>query len=261
MSLDPIRIAISGAAGKMGSRLIALALEQPEHFRVVAALESAASPLLGKDCAAGVRVSAVLTSLADVLIDFSAPAATRALLDVCRQKKINMVIGTTGLTAADHALIDAAAADIAILQAANTSLGVNVLLRMVAVMARQLGESYDIEIVEAHHNQKKDAPSGTALALAESIAKATSRSLEKHLVHSRHGTDVPRIRGTIGMHALRMGDVVGEHTVYFAAPGERVEVKHIASTRDTFVRGALQAARFIANQKPGRYSMAHVLGM
>jgi 4-hydroxy-tetrahydrodipicolinate reductase len=261
MSANPIRVAISGAGGKMGTRLIALVLEQPEYFRLAAALESAASPLLGRDCGAGVRVSAALTAPADVLIDFSAPAATRLLLDICRQKKINMVIGTTGLTSADHALIDAAAKDIAILQAANTSLGVNVLLRTVADMARQLGSAYDIEIVEAHHNQKKDAPSGTALALADSIAKATGRSLDKHLVHGRHGTEAPRIAGTIGMHALRLGDVVGEHTVYFAAAGERVEVKHIASTRDTFVRGALQAARFISGKTPGRYSMADVLGM
>ncbi len=259
MSLDPIRIAISGAGGRMGTRLVALALEQPEHFHLVAALESAASPLLGRDCGAGVRISAELTTPADVLIDFSAPAGIRLLLETCRKKKVNMVIGTTGLTAADHALIDAAAAHIGILQAANTSLGVNVLLRMVADMARQLGESYDIEIVEAHHNQKKDAPSGTALALAESIAKATGRSLDKHLVHGRHGPDALRVPGTIGMHALRMGDVVGEHTVYFATPGERVEIKHIASTRDTFVRGALQAARFISGKNPGRYSMADVL--
>ena len=261
MSVNPTAVAISGAGGKMGSRLIALTLEQPQYFQLAAALESAASPLLGQDCGAGVCISAELTTPADVLIDFSAPAATRVLLDICRRKKINMVIGTTGLTTADHALIDAAAEDIAILQAANTSLGVNVLLRMVADMARQLGESYDIEIVEAHHNQKKDAPSGTALALAGSIAKATGRSLDKHLVHGRHGTEALRTPGTIGMHALRMGDVVGEHTVYFAAPGERVEVKHIASTRDTFVRGALQAARFISGKNPGRYSMADVLGM
>lgn len=261
MNVKPIRVAISGAGGKMGARLISLALEQPETFRLVAALESASSPRLGCDCGAGVCISSNLSTPADVLIDFSAPAGTRLLLDICRKNKINMVIGTTGLTNADHALIDVVAGDIAVLQAANTSLGVNVLLRLVGDMARQLGQAYDIEIVEAHHNQKKDAPSGTALALADSIAKATGRSLDKHLVHGRHGPEALRIPGTIGMHALRMGDVVGEHTVYFAAAGERVEVKHIASTRDTFARGALQAAKFISEKKPGRYSMADVLGV
>ena len=141
------------------------------------------------------------------------------------------------------------------------SLGINVLLAVAAQVARQLGEAYDIEIVEAHHNQKKDAPSGTALALAEAICKATGRDIQDDLVHGRQGHDAKRVPGTIGMHALRMGDVVGEHTVYYATAGERLELKHIATTRDTFARGALRAAQFLAQAKAGRYSMADVLGL
>ena len=257
MIKKPITLAICGALGRMGTRIADIAVQMPETFTIIAAIDR----LPSKDSAIPSGIVSDLPAEVDVLIDFSAPAATRTMIASCVKHKIAMVIGTTGLTPADHALIDEAAKVIPILQATNTSLGVNVLLAIVAQTARQLGASYDIEIVEAHHNQKKDAPSGTALALADSIAKATGRSLDKHLVHGRHGTEAPRIAGTIGMHALRLGDVVGEHTVYFAAAGERVEVKHIASTRDTFVRGALQAARFISGKTPGRYSMADVLGM
>jgi 4-hydroxy-tetrahydrodipicolinate reductase len=175
-----------------------------------------------------------------------------------------MVIGTTGLTPADQQTIDHAAVSIPILQATNTSLGVNVLLAIAAQIARQLGPDYDIEIVEAHHNQKKDAPSGTALSLADAICKATGRDAHRTpspLVHGREGPDALRKKGTIGMHALRMGDVVGEHTVYYSAAGERIEVKHIATNRDTFAKGALRAAAFVAAAKAGRYSMRDVLGL
>jgi 4-hydroxy-tetrahydrodipicolinate reductase len=135
------------------------------------------------------------------------------------------------------------------------------LLAVAAQVARQLGDAYDIEILEAHHNQKKDAPSGTALSLAESICKSTGRSLDNDLVHGREGIDTLRKKGTIGMHAVRMGDVVGEHTIYYAAPGERIEIRHVASNRDTFVRGALRAALFLSRQRPGRYTMSDVLGL
>ncbi len=177
------------------------------------------------------------------------------------ERKIALLIGTTGLTSADQELIDQAAQTIPILQATNTSLGVNVLLAIAAQVARQLGDAYDIEIVEAHHNQKKDAPSGTALSLAESLCKSTGRSLDKELVHGREGPDTLRKKGTIGMHAVRMGDVVGEHTIYYATPGERIEIRHVATNRDTFARGALRAALFLARQRPGRYTMNDVLGL
>jgi len=264
----PILLGIAGAAGRMGRRLIALAAEQPDVFALATAIDAPNSPDLGKDAGtlagiapAGVAITATLAGNPAVMIDFSVPAASRALLRQCVERKIPLLLGTTGLTADDQTLVDQAAQSIPILQATNTSLGVNLLLGIAAQIARQLGPAYDIEIVEAHHNQKKDAPSGTALSLAESICKATGRNLETDLVHGRHGHDAKRVPGTVGMHALRMGDVVGEHTIYYATGGERIELKHQATTRDTFVRGALRAAQYLAQAKPGRHTMADVLGL
>lgn len=273
---SPIPLIVTGAAGRMGKRIIALATEEPARFKLAGALDRADCPQLGQDAGkvAGTSdLGVILTSNLPsptatppgagrpVVIDFSAPAATRALINECQQRQIAMIIGTTGLTPDDQKLIDHAARTIPILQATNTSLGVNVLLKLVADAARQLGPDYDIEIVEAHHNLKKDAPSGTALSLAESICRATGRSLDKDLVHGREGKESLRTKATIGMHAVRMGDVVGEHTVYFASTGERIEIKHTATSRDIFVRGALRAAAWLSSQKPGRYTMANVLGL
>jgi 4-hydroxy-tetrahydrodipicolinate reductase len=265
--MPTISLAIAGAAGRMGRRLIALAAEQPNLFQLTAALDAPNSPAIGQDAGTlagvapnGVAIAPTLTGTPQVVIDFSAPAATRALLPVCIERNIPIVIGTTGLTPADHDQITKAAASIPVLQATNTSLGVTVLLAVAAQVARQLGEAYDIEIVEAHHNQKKDAPSGTALSLAESICKATNRDPQKDLVHGRRGED-PRRPNTIGMHAVRMGDVVGEHTIYYATPGERISIKHVATNRDTFARGALRAAAFLAGKPAGRYTMNDVLGV
>jgi 4-hydroxy-tetrahydrodipicolinate reductase len=270
--MPTISLAIAGAAGRMGRRLIALAAEQHDLLAVVAAIDAPNSPLLGKDAGAlagtaplGIAITATLAGKPDVLIDFSAAPATRLLIAECVQRKIAMVIGTTGLTAADQETINRAAHSIPVLQATNTSLGVNVLLAIAAQVARQLGDAYDIEIVEAHHNQKKDAPSGTALSLAESICKSTGRSLDSDLVYGRgsqaRDKDETRSKGAIGMHAVRMGDVVGEHTIYYATPGERIEIRHVATSRDTFAQGALRAAAFLARQKPGRYTMNDVLGL
>jgi 4-hydroxy-tetrahydrodipicolinate reductase len=273
--MSTISLAIAGAAGRMGRRLIALASEEPHFFTIAAATDAPNSPFLGKDAGVlagaaplGIAVTATLAGSPDVLIDFSAAPATRLLIDQCVQRKIAMIIGTTGLTAADQETINQAAHAIPILQATNTSLGVNVLLAITAQVARQLGDDYDIEIVEAHHNQKKDAPSGTALSLAESICKSTGRSMDSDLVYGRGGKvggardqDETRKKGTIGMHAVRMGDVVGEHAIYYATPGERIEIRHVATSRDTFARGALRAAAFLARQKPGRYTMNDVLGL
>ena len=264
-----IPLAICGAAGRMGRRLIALALEeQPRRFALVAAADAAASPFIGRDAGqlagggdAGVMIAATITGKPRVAIDFSVPAATRALIPFAVENNIALIVGTTGLTADDHALIDSAARTIPIMQATNTSLGVNLLFQVAAQIAQKLGPDYDIEIVEAHHNQKKDAPSGTALSLAESIVAATGRSMEQDIVYGRHGGEAKRVPGSIGMHAVRMADVVGEHTIYYATAGERIELKHVASTRDTFVRGALRAAEWIATQEPGRYSMKDVLGL
>jgi 4-hydroxy-tetrahydrodipicolinate reductase len=266
--MSAISLAITGAAGRMGRRLLALACEQPDIFKVVGALD-AAPAFANQDAGAlagiaplGVLISPTLPNQdVDVLIDFSAPAATRAFIPQCIERDIALLIGTTGLVPSDHTLIDEAAKSIPILQAANTSLGVNLLLAISAQIAQRLGPDYDIEIVEAHHNQKKDAPSGTALALADSICKATSRDVHKDLVHGRVGHDAKRVKGTIGMHAIRMGDVVGDHTIFYAAQGERVELRHVASTRDTFAKGALRAAQFLSDQNAGRYTMADVLGL
>lgn len=258
-------IGINGAAGRMGRRLIALAHEDPQ-LQVTAALEHEASALLQQDAGliAGVGplsvpITAALTDKPAVLIDFSVPAATRTALALCREQRVALVIGTTGLTTEDHGQIDEAAKTIPVLQAPNMSLGVNLLFALAAQVAKKLGDDYDIEITEAHHRFKKDAPSGTAIGLAESICGATGKSYEDDVVHGRHGGETTRKRGTIGMHALRMGDVVGDHTATFATLGERIELRHVASTRDVFAHGALRAAKWLAGKPAGRYSMRDVL--
>ena len=258
-------LAITGAAGRMGARLVALA--DQAGYEVVGAIERPDHSAQGRDAgevagigANGVRISTDLKTTPQVLIDFSSPASMRQWLATCRQKHIAMVIGTTGLQQSDHALIDQAAADIPVLQAPNMSLGVNVLFKIAGEVAKILGDDYDKEIVEGHHRFKKDAPSGTASGLAEAILKATGKTRDA-LIFDRHGDDVVRKRGEIGMHALRIGDEVGRHTAYFAALGERLELTHVATNRDTFVHGALKAGLWLQNQKPGRYSMADMLGL
>ncbi len=262
----PTTLAIAGAAGRMGQRLIALA-RQDSELQVVSAIERADHELAGKDAGdiAGigsidVPIVSAVNETADVLIDFTAPAATREFLNQCRTKGIAMVIGTTGLREEDHRAIDEAAKDIAVLQAPNMSLGVNLLFKIAGDIAKRLGDEYDIEIVEGHHRYKKDAPSGTAMGIAEAILAATGKSKDV-LIFDRHGNDVVRKPGEIGMHALRIGDEVGRHTAYFAAQGERLELTHVATNRDTFARGALRAAKWLAGKAPGRYRVADVLGL
>ncbi len=260
------KLAITGASGRMGARLIAVA-KKDSDFDLLAAIDRPDSEVLARDAgevagigAIGLPITFDLKPTPDVLIDFTAPTATRHWLKTCRDRGIAMVIGTTGLQATDHAAIDQAAADIPIVQAPNMSLGVNLLFKIAGEVARMLGDQYDIEIVEGHHRYKKDAPSGTAMGLAEAILKATNKTKDS-LVYDRHGDDVVRTPGQIGMHALRIGDEVGKHTAYFAALGERLELTHVATNRDTFVHGALRAAKWLANQKPGRYTLADVLGL
>lgn len=259
-------IAITGAAGRMGQRLVALA-KHSGRFKVVGAIERPDHEAQAKDAgevagggAIGVPVTSDLRSTPQVLVDFTAPASMRHWLKTCRDRGIAMVIGTTGLQAGDLATIDQAAADIPVLQAPNMSLGVNLLFKVAAEVAKRLGDDYDIEIVEGHHRFKKDAPSGTAIGLADAILNATGKTRDA-LVYDRHGDDCVRRRGEIGMHALRVGDEVGRHTAYFAALGERLELTHVATNRDTFVHGALRAAEWLAGRKPGRYSIADVLGL
>jgi 4-hydroxy-tetrahydrodipicolinate reductase len=259
-------IAITGANGRMGKRLIALAREAA-LFNIVAAIVRPNHELLQRDAGEiagigniGVPLTFDLRPTPQVLIDFTSPPVMRHWLKTCRDRGIAMLIGTTGLHQVDHAAIDRAAEDVPILQATNMSLGVAVLNKLVAHAAKMLGDDYDIEVLEAHHRFKKDAPSGTAMSLAESILAATGKSKED-LSFDRHGDDVPRRRGEIGMHSLRIGDETGRHTAFFASLGERLELTHVATNRDTFVHGALRAAEWLAKQKPGRYQIADVLGV
>jgi 4-hydroxy-tetrahydrodipicolinate reductase len=262
-----VRIVVNGAAGRMGRRLIVLAGES-QDLQVVGAMEHAGHPLLGQDAGVvagvapiGIRIATEPPASLDVLIDFSAPPGTRTALAACLARGAALAIGTTGLSAEDLHAIEQAGAKIPVLQAPNMSLGVNLLFALAGQVARQLGSDYDIEITEAHHRFKKDAPSGTALGLAKAICDATGRDPDRSLVHGRHGDAAARPPGQIGMHALRMGDVVGRHTVSFATLGEELHLTHNATSRDVFARGALRAARWLAGKPPARYSMKDVLGL
>jgi 4-hydroxy-tetrahydrodipicolinate reductase len=260
-----VRIAVSGAAGRMGRRLIALAGESRE-VELVQALEYAGHPLLGRpatelapEAADEVTLESELGADAQVLIDFSLPKGTAARAAEAAERGIGLVIGTTGLDEAAAAAVEAAAERVPVLHAPNYSLGVNLLFRVAAEVARALGAGFDVEIVEAHHNRKADAPSGTALGLAERVCEALGRDPAADLVHGRGGPVGPRTEREIGMHALRLGSVVGEHTVHFGSDHERIELTHRAQSRDVFAAGALRAAAWIAGRAPGRYGMDDVL--
>ena len=260
-------IAINGAAGRMGQRLVHLCHEDHE-LALAAALESPGSPQLGRDigevCGIGrlgvpVRDALPEDRRVEVLIDFSMPEGTMTVLPVCVRKRIPLVVATTGHTAAQKAEIEAAAHDIALLMAPNMSLSVNVLFQLVKQAARLLaGKDFDVEIVERHHRFKKDSPSGTALHFARIIQEAMG---QKELRHGREGLVGERPRGEIGMHALRVGDNVGEHTIIFSTLGETLELTHRGHTRDSYARGALLAAKFLAARPAGRYGMEDVLGL
>ncbi|KPK83587.1 MAG: hypothetical protein AMJ81_07830 [Phycisphaerae bacterium SM23_33] len=258
------KIALTGAAGRMGRRIAALALED-KRFRLVSAMEMPGHQAMGSDVGTlcgrgpvGLAVSENLQGDPQVILDFSTPESTLAWLAAAREKKIAMVIGTTGLTESQLAEVADSASEIPIVQAPNMSVGVNLLFKIVGEVAQALGEDYDIEITEAHHRFKKDAPSGTALGLARSVCQATGRAMPDVLVHGRSGA-CPRKPGEIGMHAIRLGDTVGEHSVCFGNLGETVTLSHSAHTRDTFARGALRAAEWVAGRKAGLYTMQDVL--
>lgn len=260
-------VAIHGAGGRMGKRLVTLASEDAD-LQLVAALEHAKHPQIGEDAGQIAGVGFIDVPLAStlgdahpaVVVDFSLPAATSGLLEMCRQANVGLVIGTTGHSDDDEAAIDQTAKSIPILQAPNMSLGVNLLFALAAQVAARLGDDYDIEIVEAHHRFKKDAPSGTALGIAKAICEATDKNPDKVIQHGRSGEDL-RQPGQIGMHALRLGDEIGRHTVCFGGLGEELQISHKANTRDVFVRGALSAAKWLAGKQPGRYAMKDVLGL
>jgi 4-hydroxy-tetrahydrodipicolinate reductase len=260
-------LVINGAAGRMGKRLIAMAVEQGK-FDVVGAVDYDKHPDLGKDAGilAGIEpinvpLSASLPDSADVMIDFSLPEAAQTSMDYCTKNGVALVLGTTGLSPAQLAKLNEAAHKIAVVQTTNMSLGMNLLFATVGKIARALGQNYDIEIVEKHHRFKKDAPSGSALSLAEAICKETGRDYPSCLTHGRQGKDALRKPGTIGMHAVRAGDIVGQHSVIYSTLGETVTIEHNAHTRDTFVQGALRAAEWLIAQKPGWYNMLDVLGL
>ena len=262
-----IRLGIIGAAGRMGRRIGALACQE-EAFTVVSAIERPGHPGQGIDFGEligsgklNLPVSPSWSSRPDVLIDFTTPEATINFLPSAQKDGVPIVIGTTGLNAGQLAKLEAAAKDIPILQAANMSLGVNLLLHIVGTVAAALGDDYDIEITETHHRFKKDAPSGTAMELARQICKATGKDLDSCLTHGRSGSEADRQAGKIGMHARRQGDVVGEHTVAFGTLGETIELRHKAHSRDIFARGALRAAAWLVGKKPGLYNMLDVLSL
>ncbi len=263
-----IRVAVVGAAGRMGKTLIE-AVTQAENLTLSAATELPDSTLIGVDVGElagvgklGVPLSHSLTKVVDafdVVIDFTGPTATMVHLDVCRKHGKSMVIGTTGLDEKQKKKIADAAVDIGIVFAPNMSVGVNLCFRLLQLAARVMGDDADIEIVEAHHRHKVDAPSGTALRMGEVVAETLGRDLKEVAVYGREGQTGARDPQTIGFETIRAGDVVGEHTVWFATEGERVEITHKASSRMTFAKGATRAAAWLGAQDKGLFDMQDVL--
>ena len=264
------RIAISGVSGRMG-RVLVEACHQGQGMRLGAALNRSGSPALGQDAGElaglgklGVMVRGELQAVLndfDVLVDFTRPEVSLGYVEACRKAGKKLVIGTTGFDAAGKAAITAAARDIAIVFAPNMSVGVNLSFKLLELAAKVLGDEVDIEIIEAHHRHKVDAPSGTALRMGEVVAAALGRNLKDCAVYGREGVTGERARATIGFATLRGGDIVGDHTVLFAGDGERVEITHKASSRMTFAKGALRAALWLADKKTGLYDMQDVLGL
>ncbi|AEG91292.1 4-hydroxy-tetrahydrodipicolinate reductase [Ramlibacter tataouinensis] len=265
----PHRVAVAGASGRMGHMLIE-AIRASGDCQLAGALDVPSSPAIGNDAAAflghasGVPVTADLQaglSQAQVLIDFTRPEGTLAHLRACRERRVNAVIGTTGFSEAQKQAIAEAARDIAIVMAPNMSVGVNVTLKLLQLAAQALATGYDIEIIEAHHRHKVDAPSGTALKMGEVIAQAVGRDLKECAVYAREGVTGERDPSTIGFSTIRGGDIVGDHTVLFAGTGERIEITHKSSSRATYAQGSLRAVRFLAGRRSGLFDMFDVLGL
>jgi 4-hydroxy-tetrahydrodipicolinate reductase len=256
-----MKLAIAGAGGRMGRTLIDAVLADRE-LALAAALDIAGSPALGQPAGA-LRIGADLGALAgaDALIDFTRPEGTLAHLEACLKHGKPMVIGTTGFSDAQKARIAEGARRLPIALSPNFAIGVNVLFRLAQTAAAALGDAYDVEIVEAHHRHKVDAPSGTALKLGELVAAALGRDLGKVATHGRSGDTGERPARAIGFHAIRGGDIVGEHTVIFAGAGERVEVAVRSQSRQTYAAGALRAAKWLRGRAPGLYDMFDVLGL
>jgi 4-hydroxy-tetrahydrodipicolinate reductase len=264
-----MKIAIAGSSGRMGRTLIEAVLKDGE-LQLFAALEQTGNPYLGRDAGELVGLPCKVTVVsdferalagADCLIDFTRPAGTLAHLAACRRHGVAMVIGTTGLDADGKRQIESAARDIPIVFAPNMAIGVNLVFKLLDTAARVLGQGYDIEIIEAHHRHKVDAPSGTALRMGEVVAAALGRNLAQCAVYGREGVTGERDASTIGFATIRGGDIVGDHTVLFAGTGERIEITHKAASRIPYALGSLRAARFLKGRKNGLFDMQDVLGL
>lgn len=264
-----LNIAVAGASGRMGQMLIKAVLDAPD-LKLSGAFDIAGSALIGADAGAGAGLNSGVTVVdsiergidgADCLIDFTRPAGTLAHLRAAGSRPLRFVIGTTGFDDAALAQIRLAAQSRAIVLAPNMSVGVNVTLKLLELAARALAGDYDVEIYEAHHRHKVDAPSGTALRMGEVIAEATGRRLADCMVPARHGQTGERVAGTIGFAVSRGGDIVGDHTAMFAGTGERIEITHRSSSRDTYAQGSLRAARFLAGKPSGLFDMQDVLDL
>jgi 4-hydroxy-tetrahydrodipicolinate reductase len=265
----PMKIAIAGASGRMGRMLIEAVLNDPDAT-LAGALDRPGNPQLGEDASAflGKRTGVVLTddvervlAQADCLIDFTRPEGTMAHVEAALRHGVKVVIGTTGFDDAQKRALRAAGEKIGIVFAANMSVGVNVTLKLLEFAARHFATGYDIEIIEAHHRHKVDAPSGTALMMGEAVAGALGRNLDECAVYGRHGVTGERDPSTIGFSAIRGGDIVGDHTVLFAGTGERIEITHKAASRVSYAQGALRAARFLAERGAGFFDMQDVLDL
>ena len=263
------KIAIAGSSGRMGRTLLEAVTQAPD-MQLAVALERTGSSYLDKDAGELIGASCGVSIVSDFanalkdcnqLIDFTRPEGTLTHLTACREAGVKMVIGTTGFSTEEKALLKVAARDIAIVFAPNMSVGVNVTFKLLEIAAKVLNEGYDIEIIEAHHRHKVDAPSGTALRMGEVIAEALQRDLSQVAVYGREGVTGERKPETIGFATIRAGDIVGDHTAMFAGIGERVEISHKASSRMTFAMGALRAVRFLADKPNGLFDMQDVLGL
>ena len=258
-----VRLIVTGARGRMGGRIMAFA-QQTDGVSIAALVEHSDHPDIGKEIAPGLTLKGMLDPVlesGDVLVDFTEHTAALNSLRLVAKHRKAAVVGTTGFTPEEMEEIRGLSKDIPVVLAPNMSVGVNLMFKVIRDMARVLGEGYDIEIVEAHHRMKKDAPSGTAMRMAEVLAEVRGEDLDKVGVFARHGHIGQRTDREIGVQTIRAGDIVGEHTVYFAGPGERLELIHRAHSRDNFARGAVKAAQWVVNQPHGVYDMQDVLGL
>ncbi|NDG57141.1 MAG: 4-hydroxy-tetrahydrodipicolinate reductase [Betaproteobacteria bacterium] len=264
-----MKIAIAGAAGRMGKMLIE-AVHQAPDAKLVGAIEASGHPLVSRDAgeSLGLQTGVLIVdqpekalSEAEFLIDFTLPEACMRHVNACEQRGVNMVIGTTGLSAEDKAQLALSAQHVAIVFAPNMSVGVNVCLKLLQIAGSLLAKDYDVEVIEAHHRHKVDAPSGTALAMGEAIAKTLGKELRQDGVFAREGHTGPRKPGSIGFSTIRGGDIVGDHTVLFAGTGERLEITHRSSSRANYAMGSLRACRFLQEKSKGLFDMQDVLGL